>query len=156
MQSENTTRQDTDGISAERVKRSAFFQSALELAAEYLRRPGKLFDLAERSAKKFVHLPEPLVGLRETLAACVRLVRAWAGGYYREIPTSSLVSIIAALIYFVTPIDLVPDFIIALGLVDDAALLGWVLSSVRRDIDQFTNWESLQARGMGEELTAGD
>jgi uncharacterized membrane protein YkvA (DUF1232 family) len=147
MRIHDKTRQTDERISAERVQRSAFFLSALERAAEFLRQPRKLIGLADRASQKYLHLPEPLSGLRETLSTCLRLVRAWASGSYREIPSASLVSIVAALIYFVAPVDLVPDFILALGLVDDAALLGWVLSSVSRDIDRFLDWEIEQGPG---------
>ena len=150
MRTDDQTRQADPRISAERVQRSAFFQTAIRRAVEILRQPRKLLDLADRAAQKFLHLPEPVSGLRETLSTSLRLVRAWASGSYREIPSASLVSIIAALVYFVTPVDLVPDFIVALGLVDDAVLLGWVLKSVGRDIDRFLDWEIESGRDSAE------
>ena len=150
MYSSDTIRPADEEISAERVRRSVFFASALKRAADYLRRPGRLSGLADRAWQKFLYLPGPLSELRETLSACLRLLRAWAGGGYREIPSSSLVSIVAALIYFVAPVDLVPDFILGLGLVDDAALLGWVVSSLRRDLERFAAWEIEQHRATRE------
>jgi uncharacterized membrane protein YkvA (DUF1232 family) len=39
------------------------------------------------------------------------------------------------------PVDLIPDFILTLGFVDDAALIGWIISSVKTDIDSFLQWE---------------
>lgn len=134
-----------DRITGEKVKRSSFFDSARERAASCLRQPHKLRDLVERAAQMSSRRLEPLSELREALAASLRLLRAWSSGRYRGIPTASLLSIVAALIYFVSPVDLVPDFIVSLGLVDDAALLGWVLSSVRGDIDRFVTWERQQA-----------
>ena len=77
--------------------------------------------------------------------AMLRLLRAWSGGRYRDIPWSSLVSIIATVVYFVTPADLVPDFLLGWGFVDDAALLAWVLGSVRSDLDDFLAWEAAQS-----------
>ena len=61
-------------------------------------------------------------------------------------------SIVAWLIYFVMPVDAIPDFILALGLVDDAALLGWVLSSVRTDLERFVEWENGAAEDAAETL----
>ena len=54
-------------------------------------------------------------------------------------PWTSLLSLIGALLYFVMPLDLLPDFAVAIGLLDDAAILGWVLGSVSEDIDRFVN-----------------
>lgn len=74
--------------------------------------------------------------------ALFRLIKAYATGTYREIPWNSLVMIIASVIYFVMPIDLIPDFIPALGLLDDAALLAWTIKTFSEDIDAFLEWES--------------
>ncbi len=49
--------------------------------------------------------------------------------------------IIASIIYFVTPIDLIPDFIIGLGFIDDAAILTWTFNAIRNDINSFVEWE---------------
>jgi uncharacterized membrane protein YkvA (DUF1232 family) len=142
-------------ITGEKVQRTSFFASARQRAAAYLGEPRKLRSLVDRAAHMLGRRLEPLSERREALAASLRLLRAWSGGRYRDIPTASLVSIVAALIYFVTPVDLVPDFILSIGLVDDAALLGWVLSSVRRDIDRFTAWERKQAVSAPQDRPAG-
>ena len=134
-----------DRISGKKVEQSSFFKRARRLAAEYIKNPSRLNRLLDRAAQKFNRRQGPLSEMRDSLQACYRLLRAWADGRYREIPTASLVSIIASVIYFVMPIDMIPDFILALGLVDDAALLSWVMSSVKGDIDRFVTWESGQA-----------
>lgn len=74
------------------------------------------------------------------LKALARMLRAWVGGQYREIPWRSLVAALAALIYFVNPFDLVPDFLIV-GLADDALFVGWVLASIQTDLSRFLLWE---------------
>jgi uncharacterized membrane protein YkvA (DUF1232 family) len=47
-------------------------------------------------------------------------------------------------VYFVMPVDLIPDFIAGLGFVDDAALLARTMKSVKSDIDDFKTWEERQ------------
>jgi uncharacterized membrane protein YkvA (DUF1232 family) len=44
---------------------------------------------------------------------------------------------VATILYFLTPIDLIPDFIIGLGYLDDAALIGWTMNAVKSDVDAF-------------------
>ncbi|UOQ87381.1 YkvA family protein [Gracilibacillus salinarum] len=68
-------------------------------------------------------------------------LRAWIQGEYKEIPKGSIVMILAAIIYFVTPIDIVPDFLVGLGLFDDAAVLGFVIRQVSEDLDRFKVWQ---------------
>lgn len=132
-------------ISGEKVGRSSYFRTARSRAAEYLKNPARLNRLVDKATQKIYRRRGPFSEIRDSLQACFRLVRAWASGRYREIPAASLISIIASIIYFVMPVDVIPDFLLAIGLVDDAALLGWVLSSVKNDIDGFVAWERDQA-----------
>jgi uncharacterized membrane protein YkvA (DUF1232 family) len=88
--------------------------------------------------------PAALRGLLTDIAALIRLVRAAMTRRYRALPVRSLLAILAALIYFVNPLDAIPDAIVGVGLLDDAALLGWVISRVRRDLRAFREWESNQ------------
>jgi uncharacterized membrane protein YkvA (DUF1232 family) len=128
-------------ISGQKVEQSSFFRSARDKALDYARNPKKLFALLDRATRKAVAAKVPLAEIRESLQASIRLLRAYANGQYRDLPWESLVSIIASIVYFVMPLDLIPDFILAFGLIDDAALLGWILSSVKKDIDRFVEWE---------------
>lgn len=75
-----------------------------------------------------------------------RLMKAYSNGQYREFPYRSLVKIVAAVIYFVSVADLIPDFIPVLGLTDDLAILAWVFSSVKDDLQQFVDWEAAEEK----------
>lgn len=79
---------------------------------------------------------------REQLDTMRRLVKAYANGHYKEFPYMSLVKIVAAVLYFVSVVDLIPDFIPVLGLTDDLAVLAWVFTSVKDDLQQFVDWEA--------------
>ncbi|HEX5036342.1 MAG TPA: DUF1232 domain-containing protein [bacterium] len=74
------------------------------------------------------------------LKALARMIRAWAKGEYRRVPASTLVAAAAALVYFLNPFDLVPDFL-PVGLIDDALFIGWVLSAIQTDVEKFLDWE---------------
>jgi len=52
---------------------------------------------------------------------------------------------VAALIYFVTPFDLIPDSIPVLGLVDDAAVITCVARANLSVISSFRTWEILSS-----------
>jgi uncharacterized membrane protein YkvA (DUF1232 family) len=79
----------------------------------------------------------------EDLSTLLRLVNAWVDGAYSQVPWKTVVSAIAALIYFVNPFDVVPDFIPFSGFVDDATVIGFVLTTIQSEIDKFRQWERL-------------
>lgn len=52
-----------------------------------------------------------------------------------------MISIVSALIYFVSPVDLLPDGIPVLGYVDDVAVFTLVWNMVEDDVDQYKKWQ---------------
>ena len=74
-----------------------------------------------------------------------RLVRAYANGSYREISPASIGLVVAGILYFVTPLDLVPDAIPGAGLVDDVTVLAFVLARLEGELARFTAWERADA-----------
>lgn len=47
-----------------------------------------------------------------------------------DLPVKDKVLVMAALGYFIAPIDLIPDWLGVVGLTDDAVVLGWVLKKI--------------------------
>lgn len=78
----------------------------------------------------------------EKVSLMIRMLKAQFNGQYHGFPWKSLVMIAGALIYFITPIDLIPDFIPALGLTDDATIVYWIYQSLQEDVDKFKAWEN--------------
>lgn len=53
----------------------------------------------------------------------ILLVRNYIKKEYTEIPLGSIIAIISALIYVISPADLIPDNIPGIGYLDDAAVV---------------------------------
>ncbi len=70
----------------------------------------------------------------------LELVRAWANGRYTGIPKDKLLLVIAALLYFLSPLDTIPDFLGLMGFTDDSLVILFVLNSIRDEIDRFKEW----------------
>jgi len=51
-----------------------------------------------------------------------------------QTPRAARVTLIGALAYFVMPLDMIPDFIVSLGFVDDASVLAAALAAVGSSI----------------------
>ena len=84
---------------------------------------------------------EIVAAVREDLARLTRLLGAWARGEYTRVPWRTVSMAVGALIYFVNPVDAVPDFLLGIGFVDDASVLAMVVASLRRDLERFAKWE---------------
>ena len=113
-------------------------------AADYLQSKDKLAGLIDKASLKATGKKGKLKDVWVSLLAFFRLIRAYIGGSYRKISTQSLLTIIAALVYFVSPIDLIPDFILGLGLIDDATVLAWTIRACASDLAFFLAWENTQ------------
>lgn len=53
-----------------------------------------------------------------------------------QTPASARLTLIAALAYFVSPFDLVPDFLFGIGFVDDVSVLAAAIAAVQGSIRQ--------------------
>jgi uncharacterized membrane protein YkvA (DUF1232 family) len=121
-----------------------FFQAALQKAARILGKPGRLVMLLVTFGRKlnqtdFTKSDTTIV--KEKFFTLGRLLRAYAQGEYREIPWKSLLLIVAAIVYFINPIDIIPDLLPIVGLTDDFAVLFMVYKSIGTDIEKFLLWE---------------
>lgn len=135
------THNTEDDTKAQKAKDSASYKKAKNKAEEYVDDPEKLKGLIDKAADKAERKKGPLEAVWTQLMACLRLIKAYARGEYRDIPWTSIVMLVAAVIYFVMPFDLIPDFIVGFGLLDDAALIGWTVKTLSSDIDAFVDWE---------------
>ena len=57
-------------------------------------------------------------------------------------PVTSIVSIVTALVYVLSPIDALPDVIPIIGLTDDAAVVAACLALVGSDIEDYKRWRA--------------
>ncbi len=134
--------------------RSRFFAKAQQRARRLLNQPEDLIRLAQQAEDKARNLESgPLAGLLVELKALLRLIRAYAKGEYRKVSWQSMVVVVGAVLYVVSPIDVIPDFILGSGLLDDAGVLAFVLRKVHGEIEEFLEWEREMGRGPETGLT---
>ena len=75
--------------------------------------------------------------VRADLTTLVALLKAYATGEYRDVSKRSLLLVAAGILYFVTPIDVIPDFFLGIGYLDDLTVLTYVIGIVRDEIERF-------------------
>ena len=70
----------------------------------------------------------------------ISLVRSYIRKEYKDVPIGTIVAIISALIYCLSPVDAIPDIIPGFGYVDDAAVVAACLKLVKSDVDEYQKW----------------
>ncbi len=131
-----------------RISKNAIFSLFIGRATKLLGRPFKVVTVLNEVATKLADeksKSNKFQQLFDVALTLVRLVRRYASGEYRQIPTSTLVSGLAVLLYVLSPIDLIPDFIPVVGILDDLALISWFVGKFQGEIIKFRDWEKAQA-----------
>lgn len=105
----------------------------------------RMIVLLSRMIKKIHSLdnkPNVSEEAKKKLFVLVRLLKAFAKGHYRSISWKATISILGAILYFVNPADIIPDFIPLTGLLDDFSILIWTYNSLQGELDKFHEWEN--------------
>jgi uncharacterized membrane protein YkvA (DUF1232 family) len=117
------------------------FRRALSRAGNYLPNASKTLKLVDEATRKSDQHVDRFKTLWNDFHAMSRLVRCWINGTYRRVPVKTILWVLAALIYFVDPFDLIPDAIPLIGYVDDMTIVGFVINGIRGDLSRFLEWE---------------
>ena len=80
----------------------------------------------------------------ESFTTIFRMLSATVSGDY-QVDKSTLVCLVGALLYCVSPIDVIPDAIPVVGLMDDAFVLSWTINRLANELQSFRAWERLSA-----------
>lgn len=122
------------------TKRALTFERAMTRAESYVGHKERVPWLLDKATRKAEQHYQSLLESWESFQVFIRLIRCWLAGTY-AVPVQSVLMAVGAVIYFVSSVDLIPDAVPVLGMVDDV----WVINSVARAnlglISSFRNWE---------------
>lgn len=129
---------DETKITEEEAKKA--YEKGFKEAEILLANPGKLEAFLQKLERKLKVIP--VVGTTFAIVpAMISLVRSYVKKEYTEVPLGTIVGIISALIYILSPIDLVPDVVPGAGYIDDAAILiACLKAGAEDDIKDYQKW----------------
>ncbi len=134
---------EVKNIKDETVK--VFFKQSSEWqkkAAKYVNNPQEARKLLNEAVNKASqNKGGPLSEIWDSLQTLFSLVKDWVSGDYRGLPSKALLLTLAGIVYFVTPIDIIPEFIVGLGLLDDAVILGWIIRQIGKELEEYRSWK---------------
>lgn len=127
----------------EKSKTAGSIEQATLKAGKVLSQPERVNHLLQASKNKLNKLElqdGDFKSILGTIRTFIRMLKAFRRGQY-EIPWTTVLMIVAALIYFVMPLDMMPDFIPAAGYIDDFAVVMAIFKKVQKDVDSYQSWE---------------
>lgn len=86
-----------------------------------------------------------LARIGRALRSFVPMLGDVLAGRYRPMPWRAIGCMTAAVAYLLSPLDLIPDVFLVLGLADDALIVGWLLSRVDRHLAPYHAWRAERA-----------
>jgi len=72
------------------------------------------------------------------------MIKDYRSGLYKEIPWFTIAAAVASLLYVLSPIDMIPDFIPILGYIDDLTVLTIVMGWIDTDLHKYLDWKLKQ------------
>lgn len=123
-------------------------EESADEAGEMARNPGKLQRLIFNAKEKLMNMENRRHTLKNVvryLSVFIRIIKDYNAGYYPHLPWKSLLSIVGVILYFINPLDVIPDFIPGIGLIDDITLLAYVYKSIENDVEDYLDWEESRA-----------
>lgn len=91
----------------------------------------------------------PLKKFADDVGTLISMIKSYISGEYRQIPLASLTATALTLLYIFSPVDIIPDFIPALGLTDDAGMVGLCLKFISLDLNKYRQWLENREDGAG-------
>lgn len=126
-------------------KDNPFYKRAERQAKKMADNPKKMRETLDKAMKKSKILDDTkdkAKSLKDDLFILFDMMKSYLSGSYKALPWKTFVKIGAGILYFLWFADLIPDFLIGIGLIDDAAVIAWILKSIKVDLDQFKVWKA--------------
>jgi uncharacterized membrane protein YkvA (DUF1232 family) len=109
-----------------------------------IRHPAELLTVLTLAERRLDRVQAgPLNPIKKDVQTLLRLMRAYGDGRYRQVSGKNLALAGLGLLYLVSPLDVVPDFLPG-GFADDAAVIGFILRKIRTELVAFDAWERAQ------------
>jgi uncharacterized membrane protein YkvA (DUF1232 family) len=120
------------------------FKKALRQARALINESEKLNQLLNDAYQKAKNYKQKIDSVWEETIELIELIKAYTKGEYRNISWKAIIYALAAVVYFVNPLDMIPDFIFGIGFLDDATIIAFVANAIREELKRFKESKSAE------------
>ena len=68
------------------------------------------------------------------------LLTDYMRGNYRDVKKADIIMIIAGLLYRLNPADIIPDYILFFGFIDDLSVLKFIVKKLDKQLGKYDEW----------------
>lgn len=109
-------------------------------AEKILNDQNKMNEFLERLEKKLKTIP--LVGTTLSIIPTLfHMLKSYVKKEYTNIPAGTIIAIISALLYWLAPIDVIPDTVPGIGYIDDTSVIGICIKLIDNDLKKYKEWQ---------------
>jgi len=142
---------NSDRDNADNMDFNREYAKSLKSAERMIADPEATYEQLDDALNKAQQIDSTaLQNVLDDLFLMISLVRDWMSGSYRKIPKRAIVAILGAIIYFVMPVDTIPDFLPGIGYIDDALVIALVIKSIHMDLMEYKQWKNSEAAASAE------
>jgi uncharacterized membrane protein YkvA (DUF1232 family) len=142
---------NSDRDNADNMDFNREYAKSLKSAERMIADPEATYEQLDDALNKAQQIDSTaLQNVLDDLFLMISLVRDWMSGSYRKIPKRAIVAILGAIIYFVMPVDAIPDFLPGIGYIDDALVIALVIKSIHMDLMEYKQWKNSEAAASAE------
>lgn len=105
---------------------------------------GALVERRAEFEEKEKAVPGSLGKFANQIGLLFRMLWDYRSGAYREVPWKAVALAAAAVLYFLSPIDIIPDFIPGVGYADDALVTWLVMGAIREALRAYCEFKGLE------------
>lgn len=87
-------------------------------------------------AMRYAREKRSLDEVKDDITLLCNYVKDIALGRYKGYKTWNLTVIVAALLYIISPVDVIPDFLVG-GFIDDLGIIAWALGKMSSELDTY-------------------
>lgn len=120
------------------------FDATVDKAKKLAHKKDEVNTILKKARKKLKEDPEMGEDSIGKIRLFFEMIKAWLQGKF-SFRTRTIVYMIAALLYFINPFDLVPDFIFGIGYLDDASVVALVFKRINKEAERYRTTMEIQS-----------